>query len=70
MRRGSGFRTRSAFREVLYDSLVREKIEAELVKPTPMGPAVIVRDAEDRCDPRDPLEIARAASSALRSAVA
>lgn len=58
----------TACRRTHYDHIVRESIDAALVKPPALSPAVIVPlRAEDR---RDPLEIARAASTALRSAVA
>jgi hypothetical protein len=50
MRRGSGFRNRSAFKAVLYDSLVRDRIERELARPSPINPPVVVPSAEDRRD--------------------
>ena len=62
---------RTAVRRVHYDHIVRESIDAALVKPPALSPAVIVPiRAEDRREDRDALQIARAASTALRSAVA
>lgn len=68
MRRASSVRSRSAFKRALYAAIVHENTEKSLARASQreaLTPAAVEID-----DRRDSLEMARAADSALKGAVA